>query len=348
MVDDIMSGIFGVNVSADSSGPQQNANKNSQSMDLLKANVSSTSIVPDKNSKNSVDLNKDVSIVADSALVPNVNPINPDGTDMDNGDPASDQVTIYVVKNNGESISDIAKMYNVSTNTILWANDLKKGAKLVEGDTLFVLPVSGVSITVSKGQTLKGIAKKYNVDIADIASFNGIATDSDLNVGDQLIIPDAEIADSPMSSNTKQPTKTGTKTTKTTKKYSTKSVGQYFINPVPDYVRRSQGLHANNGIDLAAPTGTAIVAPAGGTILLARMGYNGGYGNMVLINHPNGTQTLYGHMHKIEVRTGDTVAQGQEIGEVGSTGHSTGPHLHFEVHGALNPGGTMPMTWASE
>ena len=347
MIDDIVANLFGGNASASSSNStQQDINKNSQSMDLLKANVSSASIVSNKNDKDSVDLNKDVNIVADSALTPNVSPINPDGTDVDNGDPITDQVSVYVVRK-GDSVADIAKMFNVTTNTILWANDLKKGSKLVEGDTLFILPVSGVNVTVSKGQTLKGLAKKYGVDIADIASFNGIAVDSDLTVGDQLIIPDGEIADSPTLTNTKQPTKTSTKTTKTPKKYSTKSVGQYFINPVPNYVRRSQGLHANNGIDLAAPTGTAVVAPASGTVLLARMGYNGGYGNMILINHPNGTQTLYGHLHKIEVHTGDTVNQGDEIGEVGSTGHSTGPHLHFEVHGAMNPGGTMPMTWAN-
>ena len=119
-------------------------------------------------------------------------------------------------------------------------------------------------------------------------------------------------------------------------KTTLKTLVGYFINPVPGYKRISQRLHGNNGVDLAAPTGTEIVASASGTVLLARNGYNGGYGNMVIIKHPNGTQTLYAHQSKITTSTGDRVSQGQTIGYVGSTGRSTGPHLHYEIHGARN------------
>ena len=194
-----------------------------------------------------------------------------------------------------------------------------------------ILPISGVKHIVLKGQTLKGIAKKYNVDVGDIASFNGIAPNAQLALGDELIIPDAEMI------NTDAPTKTKTNNPINIAKTALKTLVGYFINPVPGYKRVSQRLHGKNGVDLAAPTGTKIVAAASGTVLLARNGYNGGYGNMVIIKHPNGTQTLYGHQSKIATKTGTQVSQGEIIGYVGSTGHSTGPHLHFEVHGAKNP-----------
>ena len=302
-------------------------------MDLLEANVSSSSILDKKNnSKDSVDLDKDVKIVADSALSPASSPASTSNDGVaDNGDPVSDQVSVYVIRK-GDSIAQIADMFGVSANTILWANNLKKGDKLVEGDTLIILPVSGVSIVVSKGQTLKSIAKKYNVDVTDIAALNGIAEDAKLTVGDQLIIPDAEITDDGGASVPISKPIQGSKP-----RAPLQILDGYFINPVPDFARLSQGIHANNGVDLAAPKGTTIVAAAAGVVLFARAGYNGGYGNMVIINHPNGTQTLYGHMSKIATHIGGVVNQGETIGYVGSTGHSTGPHLHFEVHGARNP-----------
>lgn len=328
----MFSSLFGNDVFASS---DQNSDKNSQSMDLLEANVSSSSILDKKNnSKDSIDLDKDVKIVADSALSPSSSPVvGTSGDVSDNGDPVSDQISVYVIRK-GDSIAQIADMFGVSSNTILWANGLKKGDKLVEGDTLVILPVSGVSVTVAKGQTIKSLAKKYNVDTSDIAGYNGIAEDAKLAVGDVLIIPDAEIVDTPENTN-KPATKPSTGIN--TNKQPLQELDGYFINPVPGYSRRSQGLHGHNGVDLAASKGTPIVASAAGVVLFARTGYNGGYGTMVIINHPNGTQTLYGHMSKLGTHAGDVVNQGETIGYVGSTGHSTGPHLHFEVHGAKNP-----------
>ncbi|HEU5114585.1 MAG TPA: M23 family metallopeptidase, partial [Candidatus Paceibacterota bacterium] len=87
-----------------------------------------------------------------------------------------------------------------------------------------------------------------------------------------------------------------------------------------------------------APIGTPIHAAASGVVIIARSGgYNGGYGSYVVISHPNGTQTLYAHMSKVIAHQGDAVEQGDLIGLVGSTGKSTGPHVHFEVRGAVNP-----------
>src|SRR5690606_1590516 len=100
----------------------------------------------------------------------------------------------------------------------------------------------------------------------------------------------------------------------------------------------TQGLHGYNGIDLGAPVGTGVYASAGGSVILAKSsGWNGGYGNYIIISHDNGTQTLYSHLSSVNVSLGQRVSQGDLIGAVGSTGKSTGPHLHFEVRGASNP-----------
>jgi murein DD-endopeptidase MepM/ murein hydrolase activator NlpD len=80
------------------------------------------------------------------------------------------------------------------------------------------------------------------------------------------------------------------------------------------------------------------MASANGRVILAKMGgYNGGYGNMIILSHDDGVQTVYAHLSRIDIRTGQSVSQGQTIGAVGNTGKSTGPHLHFEVRGAKNP-----------
>ena len=101
----------------------------------------------------------------------------------------------------------------------------------------------------------------------------------------------------------------------------------------------TQGLHGWNAVDIGAPKGTPIYAAAAGTVIVAKSNgaWNGGYGNYVVISHPNGTETLYAHMSKVETSAGASVGQGETIGLVGMTGMATGNHLHFEVRGAANP-----------
>ncbi len=115
------------------------------------------------------------------------------------------------------------------------------------------------------------------------------------------------------------------------------SVSGYFKNPLPGAVRTRGIKPGHRGVDLAAPTGTPIYAAASGTVIIARMGYNGGFGNYVVIQHGNGTKTLYAHMSKLGTTPGAKVSQGQVIGYVGNTGNSRGAHLHIEVLGGKNP-----------
>lgn len=266
----------------------------------------------------------DITIVENSALLAESDPSG--GLSENAKDhPVSDQISLYIVRE-GDTLSTIAKMFGVSINTIRWNNDIK-GTGISPGQTLTILPVSGVRHTVKSGDTLKSIAKLYKADIADIERYNDITDSTKLKKGDVVIVPDGEIAPAASSSSGSSQVRFVT---------STKDYSGFFMRPTTG--PKTQGIHGNNGIDIAPPLGTPIVAAASGTVLISKgSGWNGGYGSYVVIKHSNGTQTLYAHMSKDVVEQGSTVEQGQIIGYVGATGKSTGAHLHFEVRGAKNP-----------
>lgn len=332
------------------------SNDNSQNITLLEANVSSALILQDKDAKkeDKVQTNNPEQtdkIVSDTALVSSTGPMGvSDGKDA--SDPAIQETSVYVIRK-GDTVTQIASMFGVSANTILWANDLKKNEKLSAGDILFILPISGVEHTVTKGQTIQSIAKLYKADVADIIDYNDLSNDAKLAVGDKLIIPDGEMSD---EGGDKPASNLKAIEVKDKNYYAAsvlKNIIGYFINPVPTG-HKTQGLHGpgRRGIDIGAPTGTNIYVSAPGTVIAIKtgcvVGYSrcgGGYGNMAIVQHPNGTKTLYGHMSKVLTHTGDQVSRGEVIGLVGSTGHSTGPHIHFEVFNARNPGSDW--SWAN-
>lgn len=244
--------------------------------------------------------------------------------------PPSDRISIYVVRP-GDTLGEIAHMFDVSVNTIVWANNLKGVHDVHPGDTLIILPISGVERTIVKGDTLKSLAKKYGADAGEIAQYNGLDLGAPLEVGSTIIIPGGEVA--PVAPSVK-------KTSVGAAPYlggSGPAQPGYYSNPVPG-TRVTQGLHGHNGIDFGAPRGTPIHAAADGVVIIAKNGgWNGGYGNYIVVTHANGTQTLYSHMSNVIAYSGQPVSSGQVIGYVGSTGRSTGAHLHFEVRGAANP-----------
>jgi murein DD-endopeptidase MepM/ murein hydrolase activator NlpD len=251
--------------------------------------------------------------------------------------PSADTISVYVVKK-GDTLNSIAKLFDVSVNTIVWANNLS-ARKVEVGQTLTILPVSGTTHTIVKGDTLKSIAQKYSADAEDIGLFNGITTQTNLIVGDTLIVPDGEVAEVVKTKEEKKAKEA--KSNKVSKSIKTivKNLSRsgYFVRPIQGGTRTT-GLHGHNAVDLAAPAGTSIVASASGQVIVSKSGgYNGGYGNYIVVAHPNGTQTLYAHNSTNLVSVGESVAQGQVIAKVGSTGKSTGPHVHFEVRGATNP-----------
>lgn len=238
--------------------------------------------------------------------------------------PTSDLISVYEVRK-GDTISAVAKLYGVSKNTIMWANDLKS-EKLTPGDILVILPITGVKHTVKKGDTIASIARKYKGDVDDIAKYNGISPEAKLALGDVIIVPEGEIA-------VAAPAKSGS----VKSKYANSTVSGLFVRPLLGG-RKTQGIHGHNGVDIAANVGTPVYAAASGKVLVAKSsGYNGGYGQMIIISHAGNVQTVYAHLSAVNVVPGQTVSQGQTVGAVGNTGRSTGPHIHFEVRGAKNP-----------
>lgn len=262
--------------------------------------------------------------VEDNALVPNVGPTG-SVSESSAHKFTSDQISIYVVRE-GDTLSQIAEMFGVTTNTIKWGNDLSSN-KLKVGQTLVILPISGVKHTVVKGDTLASVAKKYKGDIDEIAAYNSLEKGDALSVGSVIIVPDGEVVPPPVY-------------------YSVSSSGAgssglkeyigFYMRPIVGG-RKTQGIHGSNGVDLAAPLGTPIMSAADGQVIISKFGgWNGGYGNYVVIKHSNGTQTLYAHTSKNNVVVGDIVKQGDIIALMGTSGKSTGSHVHFEIRGAKN------------
>jgi murein DD-endopeptidase MepM/ murein hydrolase activator NlpD len=242
------------------------------------------------------------------------------------------RISVYEVRP-GDTLTQIAEMFDVSVNTIRWANDFSGDIK--PGQSLVILPVSGVKHVVKNGGTIKDIADMYGADTREIALFNGLSEDVKLKAGDEIIVPHAEIKHEDSETKTKSKAKTYAKSGTT--KSTTVSTSGYFTNPAPG-AYLTQGIHGYNAVDLGAPVGTPIYAAAAGSVITSKEGgWNGGYGSMIIISHNNGTQTLYSHMSQNNVAAGQKVAKGELIGYMGSTGKSTGSHLHFEVRGAKNP-----------
>ncbi len=267
----------------------------------------------------------DITIV-NNALLPDAGPL---GTiaDISENKPNPDQISVYVVRD-GDNLSKIADLFNVSVNTIRWANDLKQGEPIRVEQVLVILPVSGVQYTVKKGDTINSLAKKFNADANEILQFNNLSKNDSLTEGQTIIIPNGDYTEPNLNPTTPQ------KPVYTTIPYQ---MG-YYIRPINNG-RKSQGIHGYNAVDLATSCGEPIMASASGDVIIARSyGWNAGYGSYVVISHSNGTQTLYGHMSKVIVTSGWHVTQGQIIGYIGTTGHSTGCHVHFEIrNGPRNP-----------
>ena len=305
------------------------------------ADAASSSLIPSNTTPVlTAPTNSDVNVSAPLALATDGSALvaysGPSGTIADvSGTTQSDRISVYVVRP-GDTLSVIAAMYGVSVNTIIWANNLSGTRDVHPGDTLIILPVSGIEHTVARGETLKSLAAKFHADATEIAEYNGLDPAAQLAVGSTVIIPGGELA-------APAPTSGGHTIIRGHAVYEPYLGGSgpeydgYFESPVPGGLL-TQGLHGWNAVDIAAARGTPIHAAAAGTVIIARDngGWNGGYGNYVVIDHANGAQTLYAHMAHPAVSPGEKVVQGQVIGYVGMTGMTTGAHVHFEIRGAKN------------
>ncbi|HXF44220.1 MAG TPA: M23 family metallopeptidase [Candidatus Paceibacterota bacterium] len=224
----------------------------------------------------------------------------------------------------GDTLSSIAAAFGVNVQTIKWANPDTRSILKV-GEELVILPVSGIVYTIREGDSLESIASRYRIDPQTIRDYNpGIQKILD-KVGANIILPYAK----PIEGGTyKELAK------------NLPNLGGYFMLPARGWNWGT--LHNSNAVDIADQCGKPIYASAEG--LVAEESSNGfwnqGYGNYIIIEHPNGTKTRYAHNDRNLVRVGDYVSQGDPIATIGSTGNTHGPtgcHLHFEVHGARNP-----------
>lgn len=261
-------------------------------------------------------------VVAEDALIA-TGPIG----ENDFAEKGSDEIRVYTVRE-GDTLSHVADMFGVTTNTILWANNLSKATQIRPDDTLIILPIAGVQHEITDGDTIGSIAKQYDGDADEILRYNQLIDVDQLAVGDTIIIPGGTIESVQARAAQAKPVKISGST-------AVASAG--FIHPVPGAVR-TQGLHGHNAVDFGDDIGTTVRAAAAGEVIISKSsGWNGGYGHYIVVRHNNGTQTLYSHLSANYVGVGAWVAQGEAIGAVGNTGRSTGPHLHFEVRGARNP-----------
>jgi len=231
------------------------------------------------------------------------------------------QVEVYAVEA-GDTAEKIADRFGLLPTTLMWSNpEMEKVPDLLRiGQELVILPLDGVYHTIGVSDTLESIAQAYKADADAIANceFNTLPAKGGLSVGERLIVPGG------------------------TKPYVARHVTAYagpvvdateaagvFLWPTSGYL--TQGYwYGHRAIDIGAAVGTAIRTSDNGFVSFA--GWTDiGYGYLVVVDHRNGYQTYYAHLSDIFVREGEVVSAGETIGAMGSTGNSTGPHLHYEI-----------------
>ncbi|MFN3603334.1 MAG: peptidoglycan DD-metalloendopeptidase family protein [Leptonema sp. (in: bacteria)] len=230
-----------------------------------------------------------------------------------------------------DTLYSIAKKFNMNINQIYSLNPQLKNRGLYIGEEIQVVDLSteqkeldwkiikkeffeGKTYTIKKGDTLSAIAKKFNTTVKELVKINNLRPNDRLKPNTKIYIDKFKIV----------------------KEYK---VRNYFLKPVEGYITSTFGFrknpfinnmnHFHKGIDIGADLGTPILAAKEGLVIYS--GRMEGYGNCIFIRHQDGYITVYGHNKTNYVKTGDIVARGQKIGEVGRTGFATGPHLHFEI-----------------
>lgn len=237
--------------------------------------------------------------------------------------------TIEYKVESGDTISSIADKFNVSRDTIKWANDLENVNQVKPGQALKILPVTGVSHTVKSGDTLESVAKKYSAEAQAILDFpfNDVPDDFKLTVGQVLIIPDG------IPPETKVPVKRRPQflAQGPTSAAFDAPFGASFIWPAGGQITQYYAWY-HPGIDIANRLAPGIAASDGGVVVVAGWPDSQGYGNRVVLDHGNGYRSMYAHLSNVYVSVGEAISRGQLIGQMGSTGRSTGTHLHLEIH----------------
>jgi murein DD-endopeptidase MepM/ murein hydrolase activator NlpD len=215
----------------------------------------------------------------------------------------------------GDTLSKIASRFRLNIDTVVSWNNIRDGRGIPSGSTLNIPNADGLKYVVRRGDTLQGIARSWGVDLNGVADWNRLAS-SVISVGQELFLPGARMNANELS----------------------RILGNLFMYPVLGRISSYFGERSDpftgvpnyhNGVDIVNQPGTPILAAMAGTV--AEVGFNYNYGNYVILKHAGQYQTLYGHLTRSTVGRGQKVSQGDKIGELGTTGYSTGPHLHFSI-----------------
>ncbi len=253
----------------------------------------------------------------------------------------------------GDTLQTISKEYEIEVETVQWANALQNGVPIQPGQELVILPVDGVLHNVRRGQNLLKIAQLYDVPLEDIRNQNRIRG-SLITVGQQLIIPDGKPlpAGGSVVAVVTDGLRFGDDVSATDVQVQVRSTGGGKIPPaaapavgaaITQTVLQmpcgnciiTQYFNSRHfAIDAQTRGGGPIYASEDGTVVRADTGWNGGYGNVIEIDHGDGFITLYGHNKELYVKEGDTVTRGQQVAWMGNSGLVYGPtgiHIHYEV-----------------
>ena len=231
----------------------------------------------------------------------------------------------YTIEN-GDNLTVISKKIGVNLDTLVSVNKISNANKLRPGEKIIIPNRNGLLYTISKGDSLEGIIDKYEMQLDKVLTFNKINDINNINVGDEIFLPGAKYTLEERIDKFGQMFSLPTKVTRIS------SLFGYRVHPI------TKARTKHMGVDIPGSLDTPIYASRSGKVIFA--GYSGGYGNLVIVRHDKGYTTYYGHLNKITTRVGAKVGQGTMIGKMGSTGNSTGCHLHFEVRRngiALNP-----------
>lgn len=261
----------------------------------------------------------------------------------------------YVVQE-GDTLGTIAQRFSVNVGTILWNNGLTERQYIRPGDSLRIPPVSGMIVTIKKGDTISKVAGRYGGDKDEILAFNTISDETTLALGTEIIVPNgrppepaqtiiasrARATEQAAASDARTGVAFASRLPKPADASASSLPSTKLLWPTSGHVITQYYGWKHTGLDIDGDFTSPLYASYDGVVDKAGWN-NGGYGLQVLIQHPNGMTTRYGHASKLFVKAGDEVKKGQVIAMMGSTGRSTGSHLHFEVY--VNGKRTNPLVY---
>lgn len=237
----------------------------------------------------------------------------------------------YVIEE-GDNLTTISRKIGANLDTLVSVNKITNANRLRPGQKIVVPNRNGLLYTMKKDETIEDVTERYDVSLSRVLSFNKIRSADDIAVGDDIFLPGAKYTLDERIDKFGQMFSIPTSITRIS------SVFGYRVHPITGVRTKHMG------VDIPGRINTPVYASRKGKVIFA--GYSGGYGNLVIVRHDKGYTTYYGHLNSITTKVGATVGVGVMIGRMGSTGRSTGSHLHFEVRRngvALNPADFIPI-----